>query len=112
MTPEEKQLLIDVNSKLNSFLDIYYRSNFPDKVVLTKKLTLWNQNIDTEGTVGTKIGNSASKLSVYGATTVVRAGAISAPATQGATYNQSDVQSIVTAVNSIRTVLTNFGITS
>ncbi len=66
MTPEEKLQLNTLEKKFNDFLDIYYRSNFPDKVVLNKKLVLFDQDIDTQGTKGTKIGNSASKLSVYG----------------------------------------------
>lgn len=115
MTEEEllkmKQGLENVTTKLNEFLEIYYRTNFPDKMVLTKNLVLTNSNIDTEGTAGMKIGNSASKLSTYGVTPVVRASAISAPTNPGALYSQSVAQTTVDAINSIRTALTNFGIT-
>jgi len=70
-------------------------------------------SIQTGLTNGLKIGTTTSeKISVYGVTPVIQAGAISAPATQSGSYVQVDVQSIVTAVNSIRTAITNFGITA
>lgn len=47
-----------------------------------------------------------------GATPKPRAAAIAAPATQTNKYSQTDVQSIVKAVNSIRKVLYDFGLTS
>lgn len=102
-----EQKVDDLNNKLDAFLNMYHRSDFPDKYVFTKKVVLNNQNLDTEGTNGMKIGNSSSKLSVYGETPVVQAGAISAP-TGGAT---TDTEAR-TAINSIRTALTNFGITA
>ena len=59
--------------------------------------------VDTTGGV--------SRLGLYGVTPVIRASAITAPATQSGAYVQADVQSIVTAVNAIRVALTNVGIT-
>lgn len=106
-----KQGLEDVTTKLNEFLEIYYRTNFPDKMILTKTLVLNNSNIDTNGTNGMKIGNSGSKLSVYGVAPVVQASAISAPSTPSGTYSSAEAQTTVDAINSIRTALTNFGIT-
>lgn len=71
------------------------------------------RSIQAGVTTGLKIGTATTqKLALHGVTPVVQAGAISAPASQGGTYNQSDVQSIVTAVNSIRVALTNKGITA
>lgn len=103
-----EQKVNDLSNKLEAFLNIYYRSDYPDKYVFNKKVVLNNQNLDTEGTNGMKIGNSASKLSVYGETPVVQAGAISAPAGQA-----DDLDSEArTAINLIRTALTNFGITA
>ncbi len=112
----------DLSKKLNDFLDIYYRTNFPDKVVFTKKVSLLNNDLVFEGSGNSKIdvqsagfslGSSASqKLSVYGETPVVQASAISAPSNPGAAYVQSEAQSAVNAINSIRTALTNIGITA
>jgi hypothetical protein len=62
-----------------------------------------------DGTAKVSISNTGT--AVNGNAPVAKAGAIGAPNTQSAAYVQADVQSIVTAVNSIRTALTNFGIT-
>lgn len=107
-----KQQVQDLSTKLDLFLDLYYRTNFPDKMVMTKKLVLLNQDIETEGTLGSSFGQSGSKLSVYGETPVVQAAAISAPSTPGGTYAQAEAQSVVNAINAIRTALANFGITA
>lgn len=59
-------------------------------------------------TTGTKIGTATTqKIGLYGVTPVVQAGAISAP-TGGGTID-SEAR---TAINSIRTALTNIGITA
>lgn len=63
------------------------------------------RNIQVGLTTGTKIGTAiAQKLSVYGVTPVVQAGAISSPS--------ADVGSLKTAVDAIRVALTNFGISA
>lgn len=63
------------------------------------------QNIQVATGTGTKIGTAAGqKLSVYGVTPVIQASAISSPT--------ADVNSLKTAVDAIRTALTNFGITA
>src|SRR3990167_910295 len=67
------------------------------------------RNIQLGTGTGTKIGTAVGqKISVYGKTPVMQAGAITAAATQSDSYVQADVQSIASAVNSIRTALTNF----
>jgi hypothetical protein len=85
-----------------------------DKYVFTRDINITNgRDIQLGKSVGTKIGTEASqKLAVFGATPVIQASAISTPSNQGATYNQTDAQSIVTAVNYIITALKNFGITA
>lgn len=125
MENDYQQLKMQVETmskKLDAFLDIYYRTNFPDKAVMTKQFSILDNNIVFEGTATSKIdvqsaglslGNSASqKLSLYGETPVVQASAISAPSTPGAAYVQSEAQSAVNAINSIRTALSNIGITA
>lgn len=106
MTPEQEKLLMTLIKDFNDFKDTYYRTNFPDKMVLEKDLVLKNHDIDTEGMAGMKIGNSKSKLSVYGVPPVVQATAISAP-TGGAVQDAEGR----TAINLIRTALKNYGIT-
>lgn len=85
-----------------------------DKYTFTRDMQIANgRNIQIGKSVGTSIGTeSTQRLSVYGEIPVVQAGAISAPNSQTGSYVQADAQSIVTAVNSIRTALTNFGITA
>lgn len=85
-----------------------------DKVVFSELVQfLDGRNVQVGRGTGTSIGTAADqKLSVYGETPVVQASAISTPSTQGAVYNQTDANSIVTAVNSIITAIKNFGITA
>lgn len=136
MTPQERKLLEDtaksvrtVQKQLADFLIIYYQTNFPDKMIIRKNvevvgnLTISN-NFTISGDItlaegsdfvlgtstGTKFGTSTSqKLAFFGKTPLPQQGAITAPATQTGVYVQADVESIVTAVNSIRTVLNAFG---
>lgn len=105
---ELQQQVNDIQTKLDNFLYEYYRNNSPSSQTFTKKVTLAG-GISMNGN---SIGSSGDVLSVYGATPVVRAAGISAPATQGAAYVQADVESIVTAVNALRTAVKNFGITA
>lgn len=88
--------------------------NFSDRTVQQKHIQILNgQNIIVGQANGTKIATSATqKLGFFGKTPIIQVGAISAPNTQGATYSQTDVQSIVTAVNAIRVALTNLGLTA
>ena len=66
------------------------------------------RNIVVGKGTGTKIGTETTqKLSVYGVTPVVQAGAISAPS--GGLTIDTEAR---TAINSIRTALTNFGISA
>ncbi len=97
MTPEQLQ-------QLNKLVDLYYRTNFPDKVIFQNPV-YFNNGI-FGGLNGIKIGKSTDKLGVYGVTPVVQASAITAPS-GGATV---DTQSR-TAISSIITALKNFGIT-
>lgn len=102
-----KQQVNEIEKKLDDFLSDYYRNNTPTTQKFTKKVILGN-GFDI---ANSSIGTSSSLMSVYGVTPVAQASAITAPNTQGGTYNQTDVQSIVNAVNSIRTAIKNFGIT-
>lgn len=74
---------------------------------------LEGRNIRLSGNTGTKIGTATTqKLGFYNKTPIVQPGAIAAPSSPSGTYSQSEAQSTVTAVNSIRTTLTNLGLTA
>lgn len=84
-----------------------------DRYYAEKNLQLADgRNIILGGKTGTSIGQSTSKLSFYGATPVVQAGAISAPSTPGGVYSSSEAQSAVDKINAIRTALKNVGVTA
>lgn len=113
MTNEERLLLIE--EKLNKVLAYYEQENFSDKMVLRRNLILK----DKDGKVvlnsqegGVTIGSASGKVGLYGKTPIVKASTIAAPSAAGGTYSQSQVDSIVTAVNAIRVVLQNIGITN
>lgn len=80
-----------------------------DKYYFGKHITLADGlNISISTGTGTKMGTATGqKISVYGVTPVIQAGAISSPS-GGATV---DAQARI-AIDSIRTALTNFGITA
>ena len=70
-------------------------------------------SIQTGLTEGLKIGMTTSeKIGLHGVTPVVQAGAISAPSTPSVGYVQAEAASAKTAIDAIRTALTNFGITA
>ena len=119
MTPEELQLLQNTANKLNAFLDVYYRTHFIDQDVFANPvffqqavsfkqgINLKDTTLQLGSTTGTKIGVTGDKIGFLGATPIVRAGAITSP-TGGATIDSQ----ARTAIDSIRVVLTNFGLTS
>jgi len=110
MTPEQFQLLNDVNERLAT-LERIMRS---DRYLFEKHLQLADgRNIQFGRTTGTKIGTDTDqKVAFHGATPVIQAGAISAPSSPSASYDQSEAQSAVNAINSIRTVLSDKGLTA
>ena len=110
MDKTTQEQIDEINRKLDNFLSEYYRNNNPTSQTFTKKC-YFTGGIDMN-TSPVSLGTAGGTVGLYGVTPVVKAGAISAPATQGGAYVQADVQSIVTAVNSIRTALTGIGITA
>ena len=112
MSPQEKEKLNRIEKKLDDFLFLYNKENHSNRMEMNRTLVLKDvQNItEFDNFAGLKLGHSASKVGWFGVAPVARAGSISAPASQGGTYSQSNVQSIVTAVDAIRTALQNIGI--
>ena len=83
-----------------------------DRYIFHKTLQLLDgRNVILGKGTGTKFGTEATqKASFYGVTPVVQASAIGAPVTQSGVYVSGDVESITSAVNSIRVALKAFGI--
>lgn len=100
MTPEER--IQHLEDRLNAI-------DKSDRFVFQKNFQIFNgRNFQLGISVGTKIGTAATqKLSVFGVTPVVQAGAISSPS-GGATIDTA----ARTAIDAIRTALKNFGITA
>lgn len=117
MQEQITQLQNQVNQltqQLNNLRANFYKDNFSSDIIFRKNVTFAGSfafgdgtNIPLGSTTGTKIGTSSSqKLGFYGATPIVRVSAISAPSGGGTQDNEAR-----TAINSIRTVLTNLGLT-
>ena len=85
-----------------------------DRFIFQKLIQMLDgRNFQFGRTTGTKLGTASDqKVSVFGVTPVVQASSIGAPTSPGATYSQSEAQSAVNAINSIRTAIKNFGITA
>lgn len=101
-------------TSFEQLITLWNQLSTADKYTFQKNLQIFDgRNIILGTSTGTSIGtNAAQKLSIHGVTPVVQANAISAPNSQGSTYSQADVNSIVAAVNSLRTAVKNFGITA
>lgn len=87
---------------------------YSDRYIFQKHSQYLDGKKMTFGTnLGLRMGTSTTeKVAFYGVTPVIQASAISAPTNPGATYSQADTQSIVNAVNSLRTAIKNFGISA
>jgi len=128
MKPEEKKLLQDVanqlkqvNNRLETFLDVYYRTNFPDKIIFEKDVEinsnftfatsitlLDSQNLILGTSVGTKIGTSSTqKIGFFGATPVVQQASIANPS--GGVTVDAEAR---TAIISVLGVLDSLGFTA
>ena len=113
MSPEEKKLLEDTVNKLDTFLDIYYRTNMLDKTVYPNKVYFNNgiffkdgTVISSGGTIGMKIGSSTTeKIGFFGETPVDQPATVSDPA-GGATVDSQ----ARTAINSIIDRLQELGL--
>lgn len=100
MTPDEVRQII--RDELQEFLA-------SDRYIFHKKIQILDgRSIQVGKTNGTKIGTeSTQKMGFYGVTPVVQASAITSPS-GGATVDSQ----ARTAIDAIRTALTNIGITA
>jgi hypothetical protein len=124
MTPQERDLLIRTAQRLDRFLDEYYRSNFPDKMILQKELVVNNKvtiggnlklkdgsTVSTGAGTGVKFGDTGDKIGFLGKSPVGQQATVTAPAGGGgATTDAIDI-SARTAINQIKAYLTAFGFT-
>lgn len=93
-----------------------------DRYTFEKSLQLLDgRNIQTGRGTGTKIGTATDqKIALYGETPIVQQGAIGSPSVSGVTGGDTvdasaigtNFTNIKTAIDSIRTALTNIGITA
>lgn len=88
------QRLDNLERKLDLFLDDYYRNTSASAQTITKNTTF-------SGNVG-----------FFGTSPTTKASAITALSAPSGAYVQAEALATVNAVNSIRTVLTNIGITA
>lgn len=127
MTPEEKKLLLqtaktvqDLSSKFDSFLNIYYQTNFPTRMVINKNLDLRGVVTFSEGNniilgtaTGTKFGTaSTQKIAFLGNTPISQQGAITKPTAPSAAYVQAEATSMKTAVDLLIDYFKAFGFTA
>jgi hypothetical protein len=84
----------DLEQKLNRFMEDYYRNSGASSQIITKNTTF------------------SGKVGFYGAPVVDKASAITALTAPSGIYVQSEALATVNAVNSLRTVLSNLGITA
>lgn len=102
-----EQEIAQLNDRIKLLENLLFRFVKNDKYYFDKHIVLADGvNISASSGTGSSLGAATDKLSVYRETPVVQAGAISAP-TGGGTQDAE----ARTAINSIRTALTNFGIT-
>lgn len=103
----EEQIRQIIREELREFLA-------SDRYIFHKTVqTLDGRNFIFGKGTGTKFGTETTqKMGFFNKTPIVQPGAISAPSTPSAAYDQTEAQSTVNAVNSIRTALTNLGLTA
>lgn len=118
MKPEDKKLLEDTAAKVDKLVDLYYRINRIDRHVFRNPvyfegkiyfdvISFLEDTTVATGTTGLTLGETGDKIGFLGHAPVAQQSAITAP-TGGATVDTE----ARTAINSIRTVMTNFGLTS
>lgn len=85
-----------------------------ERYTFQKHLQIFDgRNVQLGRGVGTNLGTAADqKLGFYGKTPIIQSGAISAPAGGGTAFTDAIDISARSAINSIRTVLTNTGLTA
>lgn len=105
MTPEERKILIDTRNKLEEFLQVYYRTNFPSEMVVTKDFTVQgNTNLKKLSSTELSVKDT---VSFFGSTPQGQQPAIAKP-TGGATV---DIEAR-TAINKLIDLDQSFGLTA
>lgn len=127
MTPEEKKLLLetaklarDISNRLDSFLTMYYQTNFPSNMIINKNVeirgvfTLTDKSDVVLGsTTGTKFGTSSTqKIAFLGNTPISQRNAITKPTAPSAAYVQAEATSMKTAVDLLIDYFKAFGFTA
>jgi len=104
---DEQQVRKIIQEELQSLLGT-------DRYTFQKHLQIFDgRNIQFGRTTGNNLGTATDqKVAFYGVTPVVQAGAITTPTAPGAIYDQTEMASLKTAIDAIRTAIKNLGITA
>lgn len=105
MSPEQLQ-------QFEEIMNWYHSLSLVDRYMIQKLIQMADgRNIQLGRKTGTQIGTAADqKLGFWGVTPVVQPGAISAPASAGSSYSQSQINAMVTSITQILTALASVGI--
>jgi hypothetical protein len=106
MTPEERKLLIDTHNKLEEFLQVYYRYNFPKTMVVNKDLEVKGDTTLGNATIGTL--NVKDKAGFFGATAIAQQPTIAKPTITGVA--SVDINNLKTATDAIIDRLKAYGL--
>lgn len=98
-----------LKQKVEILENLFFSLYKSDRYVFEKKIQLLDgRNVQLGNTTGTKIGTTTTeKLGFFGKTPIIQVSAISAPS--GGATQDAEAR---TAINSIRTALTNLGLTA
>lgn len=98
-----------LEKQLATLLSEYNRNNGPSSQIVTKN-TKFVGGLDLSSTTSLALGASGGSIGFYGEAQTTQYAAIAAPSAPSAAYVQAEAQSAVTAINSIRTALSQIGI--
>lgn len=104
-----EQRVIELEKAIEKLLSEYNRNNGPSSQIVTKN-TKFVGGLDLSQLTNISIGNSSSTVGLFGSTPTTQYPAITAPITPSGTYVQAEAESVVIAVNGLRTALQQIGI--
>ena len=108
-----------LQGKFDNLSGLYFRTNFIDKTVFQNPVYFNSKFYLKDGTSialgashGGILGIVGDRIGFLGASPVGRQNAITTPTAPSAAYVQAEATSAKTAIDAIRNVLINFGLTS
>lgn len=89
-----EERILQLESEVRFLKDVIFKDNFESTQIFKK-------DVEFKG-----------KIAFFGKQAINQAAAIAAPTTPGGAYSQSEAQSAVNAINSLRTAVKNLGLTA